>query len=200
MNRIGHPAPADVRLGTSDAAQHVADGRITSSTWVLEQRFIGVYTACYDNIYAYAARRLGPDAADDVTAETFTIAWRRIGSVPREPLPWLYRVAGNVILQNRSAAARQHAARRALDAEPRPGPAGEDHVLWEAWYQLRPQDQEVLALIAWEELSVRDAARALGCAPAVFSVRLHRARKRLERRFQRINPPSESTPAISEPS
>jgi RNA polymerase sigma-70 factor (ECF subfamily) len=40
-----------------------------------------------------------------------------------------------------------------------------------------------LALVAWEQLSVADAARALGCSAPVFSVRLHRARRRLERRL-----------------
>jgi RNA polymerase sigma-70 factor, ECF subfamily len=53
----------------------------------------------------------------------------------------------------------------------------------------------VLALVAWEELPVADAARALGCSAPVFSVRLHRARRRLERL---LNQPATATSRISE--
>jgi RNA polymerase sigma-70 factor (ECF subfamily) len=155
-----------------------------------DERFADVYTSCYDRVYAYAARRLGAQAAEDVVAETFTIAWRRVEDVPAEPLPWLYGVARNVIMRHRSGHARQDAVERALAAEPRPATAepDEDPALWEAWAQLSERDREVLALVAWEELTVRDAARALGCPAAVFSVRLHRARKRLERRLAPPNP------------
>ena len=61
------------------------------------------------------------------------------------------------------------------------GEDGGDLRLWEAWEQLSVGDREVLALVAWEELSVADAARALGCSAPVFSVRLYRARRRLQR-------------------
>jgi RNA polymerase sigma-70 factor, ECF subfamily len=156
-----------------------------------DERFVDVYTSCYDRVYAYAARRLGAQAAEDVVAETFTIAWRRLDDLPDEPLPWLYGVARNVIMRHHSGHARQDAAAQALAAEPRaavtPEPA-DDPALWEAWETLSERDREVLALIAWEELTVRDAARALGCPAAVFSVRLHRARKRLERRLEAHKP------------
>ncbi len=102
---------------------------------------------------------------------------------PAQPLPWLYRVARNVLLRYHSTVARHAQTRSALAHEP-VAPAdvlvdGGDERLWEAWEQLREQDREVLALVAWEELSVAQAARVLGCAAPVFSVRLHRARRRL---------------------
>jgi RNA polymerase sigma-70 factor (ECF subfamily) len=166
-----------------------------------DERFVDVYTSRYDRVYAYAARRLGAQAAEDVTAETFTIAWRRVEDVPAEPLPWLYGVARNVIMRQRSGHARQDAVERALAAEPRAAATAEpdeDPALWEAWEALGERDREVLALIAWEELAVRDAARALGCPAAVFSVRLHRARKRLERRLAPHNPSPGSIATLSE--
>jgi RNA polymerase sigma-70 factor (ECF subfamily) len=39
----------------------------------------------------------------------------------------------------------------------------------------------VLTLVAWHGLAAPDAARVLGCSRAAFAVRLHRARRRLER-------------------
>lgn len=149
------------------------------------ERFSQLYEQLYGPVYAYAARRVGAGAADEVAAETFLVAWRRFERIPGEPLPWLYGVARNVMLRHRTAQARQDAARNGLLFEP-PMPTFEpidsdDAGLREAWEALGARDRDVLALIAWEELPVRDAARALGCSAPVFSVRLHRARRRFER-------------------
>ena len=43
---------------------------------------------------------------------------------------------------------------------------------------LRPDDQEALRLIEWEQLDVAAAAQVMGCSAATFRVRLHRARRR----------------------
>ena len=149
------------------------------------ERFTALYEASYGAIYAYAARRVGAAAADEIAAETFLVAWRRWAAVPAEPLPWLYGVARNVVARHHAASGRRQLTESALANErtpPSPAPLESgDPALWEAWEQLRPDDREVLSLIAWEELSVADAARALGCSAPIFSVRLHRARKRLER-------------------
>lgn len=160
-------------------------------------RFSQMYGAQYGRIHAYAQRRVGAEAADEVAAETFLVAWRRLDAIPSEPLPWLYGVARNVVLRHRAGHARQAAARDALELE-RPAPApvdGDDTSLWDAWHQLTETDREALALVAWEELPVADAARALGCSAPVFSVRLHRARKRLERL---LDQPATATSRISE--
>jgi RNA polymerase sigma-70 factor (ECF subfamily) len=148
------------------------------------QRFSELYGALYGCVRAYAARRVGADAADEVAAETFTIAWRRFEAIPAEPLPWLYGVARNVVARHWTGVARQAATRDALERERTVGaeaPGADDEVLWEAWQRLSDADREVLALIAWEELSVAEASRVLGCPAPAFSVRLHRARRRLER-------------------
>jgi DNA-directed RNA polymerase specialized sigma24 family protein len=44
---------------------------------------------------------------------------------------------------------------------------------------LTPADQEVLRLVAWDDLTPDQASRVLGCSPGAFRVRLHRARQRL---------------------
>jgi RNA polymerase sigma-70 factor, ECF subfamily len=65
-----------------------------------------------------------------------------------------------------------------------------------AWDQLSDTDREVLSLTVWEELSVRDAASVLNVPAPVFSVRLHRARRRLEHHLQQTS--SSGAPAIQE--
>lgn len=148
-------------------------------------RFTAAYEATYGAIHAYATRRVGPVAADEIAAETFLVAWRRMDALPTEPLPWLYGVARNVVARHYRATGRRATTEAALSNEragSQPGVADSgDPALWEAWERLRPSDREVLALIAWEELSVAEAAQVIGCPAPVFSVRLHRARRRLER-------------------
>jgi RNA polymerase sigma-70 factor (ECF subfamily) len=45
--------------------------------------------------------------------------------------------------------------------------------------RLLPAEREALLLVAWERLDIARAAAAAGCSRATFSVRLHRARRRL---------------------
>jgi RNA polymerase sigma-70 factor (ECF subfamily) len=145
-------------------------------------RFSAAYAAFHGRVWAFAARRVGGAAADDVTAETFLIAWQKFERLPSDPLPWLYGVARNVVLRHLATGSREDGIRNALALERAASEdAGEDPRVWEAWAALSDRDREVLALVAWEQLRVRDGARVLGITPAVFSVRLHRARKRLER-------------------
>jgi RNA polymerase sigma-70 factor (ECF subfamily) len=147
-------------------------------------RFAAVYEDCYGAIHAYASRRVGAEAADEIAAESFLVAWRKFDAVPSDPLPWLYGVARNVLARHYESNRRQREARAVLERERRPADPvqeGDDPRLWEAWARLSSSDREVLALVAWEELSVADAALAFGCAAPVFSVRLHRARRRLQR-------------------
>ena len=44
---------------------------------------------------------------------------------------------------------------------------------------LREQDQELIRLTEWEQLSITEAALVLGLKPATARVRLHRARRSL---------------------
>ena len=73
-------------------------------------------------VRAYAARRCPADAVDDVVADTFATAWRRIGDVPAgSELPWLYGVARRILANARRADARRGALTDRLEAWA-PGP------------------------------------------------------------------------------
>src|SRR3954451_3560620 len=76
-----------------------------------EQRFTTLFTEHYDLILAFARRRVEPDLAQDIVAETFLTAWRHLDDLQGEPLPWLYRVASHAIANQRRGASR----RRRLD-------------------------------------------------------------------------------------
>jgi RNA polymerase sigma-70 factor, ECF subfamily len=143
-----------------------------------EDRFDGVFV--HLEAIARYARRRGARDPDDVAAECMTIAWRRLDDLPSDdPLPWLLGCARRIVLSQR----RHDQGRVALDdvAEPRfeaPEPVGLDAALAEALASLADIDREALLLVAWEDLTPTQAARALGINPVAFRVRLHRARRR----------------------
>jgi RNA polymerase sigma factor (sigma-70 family) len=134
-------------------------------------------------VHAFALRRADPEAAQDVTAETFLIAWRRRAEMPPEPLPWLYGIARGVLANERRTSNRRLSLAARIAAEPTPSDtsAAGDHEVLLALAGLRESDREALLLSAWEGLSTREAAGVVGCTAATFAVRLHRARKRLAR-------------------
>ena len=61
--------------------------------------FDDVFAAEFEPLHGYIARRLGISAADDLTAETFAVAYRRWEDLdPLRPVrPWLYGIASNLI-------------------------------------------------------------------------------------------------------
>jgi RNA polymerase sigma-70 factor (ECF subfamily) len=142
-------------------------------------------------VKGYAIRRVGRARADDVLAEVFLVAWRRLEQVPGSPRPWLLAVARRVIANERRSSARQDAVREQLRhaqasadtglADPTAAPTLRDTQVSQALQSLSDPDREALQLTAWEGLSHRDAAHVLGIREATFSVRLHRAKRRLGR-------------------
>jgi RNA polymerase sigma-70 factor (ECF subfamily) len=165
-----------------------------------EAEFRTLYDRHYDAINSYFLRRTGLANAQDLTAEVFLVAWRRIHDVPRgeNSLLWLYGVAANVAAHQRRSAARSARLEARLRSVPIKGAAGpEPLVIRKAEYnrvlaataRLRPADQEILRLAAWEELPHDQISRLLGCSVAAVDQRLHRAKKRLAKEYQRTNPP-----------
>lgn len=152
-------------------------------------RFEADFRRFAGRVHAYALRRAGADVAQDVTAETFLIAWRRRDRAPDEPLPWLYGIARGVLANERRAANRRGALLGRIAAEPHPGAGAVlDHEVLEAVARLSARDSEVLLLTAWEGLSGGEAAQVLGCSASTLAVRLHRARRRLARALSETQP------------
>ncbi len=72
-----------------------------------ESGFNALYNAHYGAVRAFAWRR-EPALADDIVAETFLVAWRRLEGIPGEaPLPWLLAASRNVHLNMRRSQRRR---------------------------------------------------------------------------------------------
>jgi RNA polymerase sigma factor (sigma-70 family) len=151
------------------------------------RRFTALYREHHWRVSDFAQRRVGPDLAQEVVAETFLVAWRRLDDIPGAAIPWLYRVALYEIANLRR---RQAKAVRLHDAL-RQGGAGtameyEEKDVTElaravatSFAHLKPRDQEILRLAAWEQLSSSEGAAVLQCSVPAYRMRLHRARIRL---------------------
>ena len=147
-------------------------------------RFDVMFAAYQRYVLAYAIRRTQvPADAEDVAAETFVIAWRKIDAVPAaDPLPWLYAVARRVLANHRRGNGRRERLAALLRVEDvvTPMRAGDDHdgPVFLALASLPTADQELLRLVAWEELGNKQIAVVLGITPNAVAIRLHRARAR----------------------
>jgi RNA polymerase sigma factor (sigma-70 family) len=144
--------------------------------------FEALYTAHFQEIAAYVRRRVPPEDADDVTAQVFTVAWRRRTSVPDPPQDrlWLFGVARNCVADAERATRRRRRLHDRLSAAARP-PGGAEpdprHDLVAAAISgLRPRDREALLLVLWDGLSQAEAAAVLQCSPNAVEHRYRRAR------------------------
>jgi RNA polymerase sigma-70 factor, ECF subfamily len=152
------------------------------------ERFTALYEEHHSRVYAYAVSKAGRQLADEVVSEVFLVAWQRAADLPQPLLPWLLAVARNVALGQFRAAARQQSIAAELAAWTSEAGGGdvaadvaERLAVLRALTGLSELDRELLTLVAWHGLSAADSAQVMGCSTAAYFVRLHRARRRLER-------------------
>ena len=119
------------------------------------------------------------------------MAWRRLDEVPagEHARPWLFGVARNTIGNQRRGITRrtrlvarlERATERPQAAAPAPTP--ETEPVLEALSRLSETDQELLRLVAWEELNHAEIAEVLGISVNAVAIRLHRARAGSSKRW-----------------
>jgi RNA polymerase sigma-70 factor (ECF subfamily) len=156
------------------------------------ERFENLWKANYADVFSYVQRRIGDsNAADDVVADTFAIAWRRLDSVPCPPRAWLLGVARRVLANDRRGIRRRDALLAKVSHRPDRSVTGDPDedsartaAVAAAFNELSVRDREVLSLVVWQELKPGEAADVFGVSSARFSVWLHRAKARLRRRLE----------------
>ncbi|MGN9836734.1 RNA polymerase sigma factor [Nonomuraea sp. H19] len=164
------------------------------------------FSALFDRhapaLHRYVTRRLGDALADDVVAETFLAAFRRLSrydTAHRDARPWLYGIAANLIGKHRRAEVRTYRAlaRTGVDevaesyadrVEARVSAVAAQRDLAGALAVLSPEDREVLLMIAWADLSYEEVSRALGIPVGTVRSRLHRARKKTRAALGGVDP------------
>jgi RNA polymerase sigma-70 factor (ECF subfamily) len=139
--------------------------------------------------------RVGPQAADDVVAESFVAAFQARGRFDHasgtDALPWLLGVATNVLARHRAAERRwvaqcaaeflEHEVPRSFedDVDDRTDAALAKHSLARAMRRLPSREREPLLLHVFGELSYEDIASTLGVPAGTVASRINRGRARL---------------------
>jgi RNA polymerase sigma factor (sigma-70 family) len=154
------------------------------------------------HIQRYVVRRLGADAADDIVAETFLLAFRQRDSYDlarADARPWLYGIATNLIGRHRRAEIRLFRALTRTGADPVTEPftdrvddrVSADHAsrqLAAALARLSAKLRDTMLLAAWSDLSYEEIAVALGVPAGTVRSRLSRARSKLRQTMGDIDP------------
>lgn len=153
-----------------------------------DERFTTLFQRHYPDVHAYCARRIGFSEADDVAAEVFATAWRRMDDIATDSAEsWLYGVARRILANRwRSMRRRSDLTRRIAGLAPALSETPEIQVMhadahgdvFRALKRMRASDREVLMLAAWEELSAPQIAEALAISTSAAEQRLHRAKVR----------------------
>ena len=199
LGTISQRRPDD---GQSDMTAEVGEQEATEAELVVgfrtdPDRFTAVYDRYFRDIYRYVAGRLDVQAADDVAAETFLVAFgRRDRFDPARGglRPWLFGIATNLVARHRRAEARHlRALAEAGGTNPRPADSHEARVvaavaaqrqqpqLARALAQLTAGERDVVLLVALSQLSHEEVAQALGISYGTVGSRLSRARSKLRK-------------------
>ncbi|MER6105277.1 RNA polymerase sigma factor [Streptomyces sp. NPDC001832] len=144
-----------------------------------------LYGAHADRVMGYLVHRTDRETAQEIASETFLLAWRKQKSVPDDALPWLLAAARRLLANRVRSNLRRQALAERIQAvmDCAPAVAFEDRIadrerVFRVLMLLTETDREVLLLTGWYELTAQQAAKALGCSRAAYTLRLHRARKR----------------------
>jgi RNA polymerase sigma-70 factor (ECF subfamily) len=202
VSQVAHESPGTQRGQPDDAGLIAESGRAP-------ERFGVVFDRHAAAIHGYIARRLGRDAADDLVAETFLVAFRQRGRYdPGQPSarPWLYGIATRLVSRRRRDEVRffRAIARTGIDpaADPVAEPVADEGIrradartlhrqLAGALAGLAAADRDALLLVA-DGLSYAEAAQALGVPAGTLSSRVARARRKLRAGLGGVNPADES--------
>ncbi|WP_433328415.1 RNA polymerase sigma factor [Spirillospora sp. CA-294931] len=188
-----------------------SDAALLEESLARPERFALLFDRHSDEIYRYVARRLGPETAEDVVAETFLTAFRkRAGYDTERPdaRPWLYGIATHAVREHRRAEVRRNRALAKVNPQGEAEPFDERSDAKLTAQRLQPElaavlarlsspERDLLLLVAWAELSYEEAARALGVPVGTVRSRLHRLRKKVRKALGGTDPMATSEESLA---
>lgn len=144
-------------------------------------------------VSAYLVRRVGRGPAEDLLGDVWVAAFAARTSYDRsfaDARPWLFGIARNTMRAHWRSATREELVPEVTELPLllNPWPDLDERIdaaaLQERWSGplrralagLPADERDVLLLVAWEQVSVADAARVLGIPAGTARYRLHRAR------------------------
>jgi RNA polymerase sigma factor (sigma-70 family) len=159
-----------------EASSDVVDATLVRQSCREPERFAILYDRHFGDVHRYLSGRMGREAADDLAAETFLIAFRKRAGFDQERgavRPWLFGIATMLVAEHRRAEHRRLNALGRIAVETTTD-GHEDRVAAEvtagrirpalasAMKELSSGDRDVVFLVAIAGLSYEEVAEALG--------------------------------------
>ncbi len=183
--------------------QNKFEASIEDSPEFRRERFRILYNDLYDDLWRYIQRRsINTEEARDTLSEVFLVAWRRLEDIPagNEARLWLFGVARNLVKTSWRKRKRSGDLLVRIGSEMSTRGTTDEELdnsgvlkIVKALQFLSENDQEILRLLAWENLSHKEISVVLGCSENAVAIRIRRARVRLmkvlqsEKSFSEIN-------------
>ena len=183
--------------------QNKFEASIEDSPEFRRERFRILYNDLYDDLWRYIQRRsINTEEARDTLSEVFLVAWRRLEDIPagKEARLWLFGVARNLVKTSWRKRKRSGDLLVRIGSEMSTRVTTDEELdnsgvfkIVKALQFLSENDQEILRLLAWEDLSHKEISVVLGCSENAVAIRIRRARVRLmkvlqsEKSFSEIN-------------
>ena len=162
---------------------------------------VSLYRAHVQHVARWAERLAGPDLdVEDIVHEVFTIAYARLGGFRGDSTlaTWLFGITDKVVRHRRrkerwrrwlGGSANDVAGHLPSSAQD-PLRVAEGHQTAARVYAilntLAERDRQVLILCELEELGAEQVGQLLGIAPGNVRLRLHRARSRFARAYDKL--------------
>src|ERR1700678_144392 len=189
--RLTHPKGQ--RMTSQSRAIPQTDADVIELSRHEPEQFTLLFRKHAPHIQRYVARRLGPDVAEDIVAETFLLAYRQRDKYDpsrADARPWLYGISTNLIGRHRRSEIRLYRALARTGTDPVTEPFTDrvdervsadmaSRGLAAALARLSADSRDTLLLAAWSDLSYEEIALALGVPVGTVRSRLSRARSKL---------------------
>src|SRR5689334_19939920 len=120
MHDARHRKETSVENTPPPDTREATDGEAIAESVTDPERFAQIFDRHWDAIHRYVVRRLGPEVAEDVSAETFIVAFRARARYDRprpDARPWLFGIATNLIGEHRRVEHRRQRALARANAE-----------------------------------------------------------------------------------
>jgi RNA polymerase sigma-70 factor (ECF subfamily) len=187
-----------VGFGQEDVVEpfEVSDSEIVGAAREDPARFGVLFDRHFGAVYRFLARRVGTEVAEELAADVFVVAFRRLDGYDlarSSALPWLYGIAHNLLRRHRRSEYRRLRALRRLAVRSNPSDLLllEDRAVAEmasadlldrvcmSLAELPRRDRDPLLLHVWEGMSYEEIGDVLGIPIGTVRSRINRSRRRL---------------------
>jgi len=154
------------------------------------REYTEIFREFLPKISKYLAYRVHQNDVEDLASRVFEIAWKKRSSCPvGQELPWLFKIAGFVVSNHRRKVSAISLSLYDTDSA---SPSAETLVIADitfskAWDKLTPKSRTVLALAAFDGLTITEISKALGISKNAASIRIHRARVSFDLILKELN-------------